>query len=66
MEGMFKKFFGSLGGKAYSLGAALTFFYVLWNSLPINGIVDLIIKLVLAAIFGNFWPLYWIFKIFVD
>ena len=58
-------FFSSLPGKLYSLGGAITFFYVLWVSLPITGIIDLIIKLVLATVFGNFWPLYWVFKIFV-
>jgi len=61
----FAKFFNSLMGKLYSLGGAVTFFYVIWKSLPITGLVDLVIKLVLAAVFGNFWPLYWLFKIFV-
>lgn len=65
MESFFKKFFGSAGGQVYSLGVALTFFYVLWQSLPIAGLIDLIIKLVLAVIFANFWPLYWIFVLFV-
>lgn len=65
MEAAFKKFFGSAGGQIYSLGVAVTFFYVLWQSLPITGMIDLLIKLVLAVIFGNFWPLYWVFKFFV-
>lgn len=59
------QFFNSLLGKLYSLGAAVTFFYVLWVSMPITGLVQLLITLVLAAIFGNFWPLYWLFKVFV-